>query len=427
LCVIIIYTYAYGDDWLGFQHDEQHTGGSTVNFSSQDIAPFWTFEPTQRIWDYKRGSSVWSSSVCIANVNGKDMVFSGLYNNNLYAIDAGNGNVIWRFIAGNRINQAPYFAVVNGRPTVFIASCDRTIYSIDALTGEKIWSYETLEWNYMVSEAIPSSPIVIFVDNAPLLVCAIWNSSHVPFNNFQKGELYVLDAVNGKKLYSKVLSSTPLNSPCFAYIKGEPIIFISSSDGNVFALNAKDGESIWKVTACSEVYSSPSVYLNETKETAWLFIGSRFGNLYCLDALTGEIIWTSKVGHIIDSTPAIAIINDDVLVYIGSYDRNVYCMDAKTGKEIWRFQTGDYVASSCAIAKIDGETAVFVHSLDNKLYCLNGAKGFLIQSFDLGKLIWGYNTRGDTTWSSPAVGMRGDKPILVFPCYDSKLYAFSAN
>ncbi|MDD5596240.1 MAG: PQQ-binding-like beta-propeller repeat protein, partial [Candidatus Omnitrophica bacterium] len=63
----------------------------------------------------------------------------------------------------------------------------------------------------------------------------------------------------------------------------------------------------------------------------------------------------------------------------------------------------------------------------NKLYCLDAANGILLWENSLGKMIWGYNTRGDTIWSSPAVGMAGNQPLLIFPCYDGKLYAFSAQ
>lgn len=415
----------YCDDWSGFQRDSSHSGNSSVSFANKNIAVLWTFSPTGRTWNYKSGSSVWSSSACIVNIGQKSVIYAGFYNNNFYAVDAKDGSLIWRFIGGNRFNHAPVFAEINNRPMVFTACADRTIYCLDALSGEKIWGYETLPWSYMLSEAIPSSPIIISLDKLSLLACAVWNSSQAPFNSFQKGELYVLNAATGEKLYSVVLSSAPLNSPCFGSIKGEPTIFISSNDGNVFALNARDGKIIWQVTLDSGLFSSPSIL--QDKQNSRIFIGSRFGNLYCLDALTGKTIWTKKAGHAIDSTPAIGNIGGNVYIYIGSYDRNIYCFDAVTGEKIWNYKTGDYAVSSCALARISEKTVVFAHSLDNKLYCLDGLTGLVVWSFDLGKLIWAYNTRGDTVWSSPAVGMAGDKPILVFPCYDSKLYTFSVT
>lgn len=422
-CLICSSAKAYGDDWPGFQRDSAHSGNSAVNFADKNLSVLWTFSPTGRTWNYKSGSSVWSSSACIANFGEKSIIYAGFYNNNFYALNAKDGSLIWRFIGGNRFNQSPVFAEINQRPMVFTACADRTIYALDGLSGEKIWGYETLPWSYMLSEAIVSSPIIISLDKLSLLVCAVWNSSQMPFNSFQKGELYVLNAASGEKLYSVVLSATPLNSPSFGNINKEPAIFISANDGNVFALNARDGKIIWRVILDSGIFSSPSVLSD--KQDSRIFIGSRFGNLYCLDAVTGKTIWTKKVGHAIDSTVALGNIGGKAYVYFGSYDRNIYCFDAVTGEKIWNYKTGDYAISSCALAKISEKTVVFTHSLDNKLYGLDGLTGAVVWSFDLGKLIWAYNTRGDTIWSSPAVGMAGDKPILVFPCYDSKLYTFS--
>lgn len=422
-CLVLFNSEARCDDWPGFQRDSSHSGNSPVNFPDKNLALLWAFSPTGRTWNYKSGSSVWSSSACIAEAGGRSIIYAGFYNNNFYAVDAKDGSLIWRFIGGNRFNQSPVFARINNRPVIFVPCADRTIYCLDALSGEKIWSYETLSWSYMLSEAIPSSPIIIPTQDFPLLVCPVWNSSHAPFNNFQKGEIYCLNAVTGEKLYSVLLSSAPLNSPCSGNIKGEPVIFASSNDGNVFALGAKDGKIIWQLTLDSGLFSSPSILPDE--EGGRIFIGSRFGNLYCLDGATGRVIWTKKAGQAIDSTAAIGNAGGNTYVYIGSYDRNVYCFDALTGDKIWNYKTGDYVVSSCSLAKISEKAVVFAHSLDNKLYCLDGLTGSVIWSFDLGKLIWAYNTRGDTIWSSPAVGTAGDKPILVFPCYDSKLYAFS--
>jgi outer membrane protein assembly factor BamB len=422
--LLIFHSQSYGDDWISFQHDYQRSGNSTINFCGRNILPFWTFTPTTHIWSYKRYSSVWSSSPVIANVGGQDMVFVGLYNNNLYALNAQNGNIVWRFIAGGRLDYAPCFALINKKPVLFIASADRIIYALDAFSGEKIWSYETQQWDYMVSDAVASSALVVTVDKTPLLICAVWNSSKSPFHKFQKGEIFALNALDGKKVYSKILSSTPLNSAAFSDINGKPVIFISAQDGNLFALNAKDGGVIWQVTLCAGLFSSPSILMD--KGEARVIIATRFGNIYCLDGASGKVLWTKKTGHAIDATAAAANIEGRSYLYIGSYDRNIYCLNVQTGSEIWRFKTGDYVASSCAVAKVNKKTAVFAHSLDNKIYCLDGSSGSLIWSFTLGKLIWKYTTRGDTIWSSLAVGKASVvRPLLVFPCYDGKLYAFS--
>jgi outer membrane protein assembly factor BamB len=426
LAVIIFFPLnLWAQDWNGFQADLGRSGNSSVDFYSKDIAGLWVFNPSGHVWSYNRGSSVWSSSAAIGRVGDKPLVFLGLYNRNLYALNALTGEVAWRFTTGGALNSAPFFAEVNSRPIVYIISGDRTAYALDARTGEKIWSYETLGWSYTVQEAVTSSPLVVSIDNRPRLIFCIWNNTTTPLNSLKQGEIYALDAVSGKKIYSLFLSASPLNSPAFAYANKRPMIFVSSSDGRVFGIDAREGAVVWEVTLGSGIYSSPSV--NTEKEKSQVFLGSRFGNLYALDAATGRVIWDKKFGYFIDSTPAVLRIKDKAFIYFGAYDRNIYCLDAEDGQEIWRFKTGDYVTSSCALAKIGDSAVIFAQSLDNNLYCLDAAKGSLLWSRNTGSLIWKYHTRGDTHWSSLAVSSFSGKPLLVFPAYDGKVYAFSVR
>ncbi|MCK5261963.1 MAG: PQQ-binding-like beta-propeller repeat protein, partial [Thermoplasmatales archaeon] len=93
-----------------------------------------------------------------------------------------------------------------------------------------------------------------------------------------------------------------------------------------------------------------------------VFVGSFSGNLYCLDASDGQEIWSRPAGSGgVLSSPAVA----DGKVYFGSYDNNVYCLDASTGAIIWQHLTADDVGSSPAVA--DGK--VFIGSKDCNLYC----------------------------------------------------------
>jgi len=66
----------------------------------------------------------------VTTVEGRWMVITGAYDNNLYGLDAKTGKELWRFTAGGPLGAAPTFAMVGDRPTVFIAGSDRTLYAI---------------------------------------------------------------------------------------------------------------------------------------------------------------------------------------------------------------------------------------------------------------------------------------------------------
>jgi outer membrane protein assembly factor BamB len=101
-----------------------------------------------------------------------------------------------------------------------------------------------------------------------------------------------------------------------------------------------------------------------------VYVGSSDGYLYALDASTGSLIWGYQTGHNQTSSPAVS----SGVVYVGSVDyytpvSYVYALDASTGDLIWRYHiSGTYsdVYSSPAVAG----GVVYVGSNDNYIYAL---------------------------------------------------------
>ncbi|RKY05531.1 hypothetical protein DRP77_00695 [Candidatus Poribacteria bacterium] len=424
IAVILLLVQIIGStEWPFFGGDQGHTGYKPqVDFTSGELRLRWRFDLGEHIWRYRRGVSVWSSSPVAAEVDGRMLVFVGAYDQNLYCLDALSGEKVWEFTTGGALSSAPAFDWVNGEPTVFVVSSDRTVYALDARNGRKKWCYETLPWSYTICEAVPSSPVVGEIEGRRVVIFGIWNSDKRPIKGFQRGELFVLDAATGEKVWSEVISTTYLSSPAYALIDGSPFIFISSSAGEVRCLEGETGRTVWRFTAGAEVRSSPTV--GEVSGRWEVFIGTRFGMLYALDARSGEVIWSYKAGHAIDSTPALGEVKGRPVLFFGSYDRAVYAVDALTGRKLWRFITGKYITASPAVGRIGGRTAVFICSLDDRIYAIDGETGELIWSYRGGGRVWPYETRGESLWSSPIIISSGGEPLLLFPSYDGRLYAF---
>jgi outer membrane protein assembly factor BamB len=156
-------------------------------------------------------------------------------------------------------------------------------------------------------------------------------------------------------------------------------VYIGSSDGNVYALDAVTGHLRWSHGVGPVHFSSPAV-AGDT-----VYIGSTDHKVYALDAATGRPRWAHTTGGVVDSSPAVA----GGTVYIGSADNNVYALDAATGHLRWAYPTGDPVHSSAAVA---GRT-VYIGSADGNVYALNAGTGHLR---------WAYPT-GGKVFSTPAV------------------------
>jgi outer membrane protein assembly factor BamB len=184
-------------------------------------------------------------------------------------------------------------------------------------------------------------------------------------------------------------------------IKLKDKVYIGSSDNNFYALNAVNGNLIWKYTAKDFSYSDP-VVVGET-----VYAGSTDGNMYAFDAMNGKVKWkffTATVG--IESSPAVA----DDIIYFGSNNGFFYALNATTGELKWKMETSKNVSSSPVIAN----NIVYFGSSNGIIYAV-GAK--------TGSLIWSYQTGGMINQSSPALS----NGVIFIGSRDGNLYALNAD
>ena len=126
---------------------------------------------------------------------------------------------------------------------------------------------------------------------------------------------------------------------------------LTSADWPTFhGNNARDGYSAeqyikpplqvrWGYATGGNIWSSPTVVAGT------LFVGSSDGKLYSLNANDGTLRWSFKTGNAIFSSPAI----EKATVYFGSTDSMLYALDADTGALKWYYETDDPVTSSPCI------------------------------------------------------------------------------
>jgi outer membrane protein assembly factor BamB len=81
-------------------------------------------------------------------VNG--VVYVGSFDDNLYALNATTGALLWKYTAGNGVGYSP--AVANGG--VYVGSDDDNLYALNATTSAPLWKYTT-------GSAVRSSPAVV--------------------------------------------------------------------------------------------------------------------------------------------------------------------------------------------------------------------------------------------------------------------------
>lgn len=156
-----------------------------------------------------------------------------------------------------------------------------------------------------------------------------------------------------------------------AAIIGE-VVYLGTIDGNLLALNLKDGKQLWK-------YATKAVQLKASAavKDGIVVIGDGEGIIHAVDAKTGEKKWTVTTnGEIISS----ANISADNKVLIGSNDEHLYCLDLKTGKEYWKYKIEGPINGSPGI--VEGLT--FVAGCDGILHVIKLADGKVVHKVPMG-------------------------------------------
>jgi outer membrane protein assembly factor BamB len=226
------------------------------------------------------------------------------------------------------------------------------------------------------------------------------------------GILYALDARSGQEQWRFAADGPIASSATVA----DGRVFISTYRGGFYALDLKDGRPVWKASFGATL---PAAYEQQTGahpvsfngdfilstaavDRGTVIVGGGDGLIHAFDASSGAPKWSFHTGGRVRSSPAVS----DGVVYVGSWDGSVYALTAVNGKLIWRYDTkgrtlnsADYGFDRRSILSSPAVVAdtVYVGSRDAHLYALDAKSG---------TLKWSYNyEKENMTWvvGSPAV------------------------
>ncbi len=173
-------------------------------------------------WSFQTGGEVGSSP---AVVDGK--VYIGSHDQNWYCLDAYTGAEIWSFATGFRVMSSA--AVVGGR--VYTGSDDGKFYCLDAATGSKVWEHSA---GGLIDNII--FPVEWQPRSSPIIVGSKLYAGSLD------GKLYCLNIADGSEAWTYTTGGPIGGSP--AYSNG--VIYITSTDSYMYAINANTGQLVWK-------------------------------------------------------------------------------------------------------------------------------------------------------------------------------------
>lgn len=148
-------------------------------------------------------------------------------------------------------------------------------------------------------------------------------------------------------------------------------LFIGSSDGWVYALDALTGDKLYETKVGDKIWSTPAV----DAENNTLYIGAFDKKLYAYSMDNLSLKWVYQTEGSIISTPLVY----NGIVYFGSFDRNLYAINASDGSLKWKYTGKNWFWAQPEV--LNG--VLYAGCLDNFVYALDPATGAKIKDFDL--------------------------------------------
>ncbi|MHA1569666.1 MAG: outer membrane protein assembly factor BamB family protein, partial [Alphaproteobacteria bacterium] len=257
------------------------------------------------------------------------------------ALDAANGDEIWRSSVSSPIRSAP--TASGGR--VFAVTVDNKLQALDARDGKLLWSHSGLaEIAGMLGGASPAVQGDIVV---------------VPYSS---GELVALRVENGRRVWADSLvvvqGSDPVST--IADIRGRPVIdrdmvIAIGNGGRMAAIATRTGARVWQRALAG--IEMPWVAGD------FVFVVTTDGELLCLTRRDGRIRWSLSLPKWEDEDDRTDPINwagpvlaGDRLV-LGSSTGEVVAVSPYTGELLGRIEMPGPISIAPIVA---GETLYFL-------------------------------------------------------------------
>ncbi|MFD1820796.1 Outer membrane protein assembly factor BamB, contains PQQ-like beta-propeller repeat [Pseudarcicella hirudinis] len=215
----------------------------------------WSLKPAnlfmEDLYDFFQSSPV-------INMDENDLtLYFGSADGHLYAVDAENGKLKWKFKTNGIVNSSP--TLYQGK--VYIGSWDTYLYALDAKSGKEIWKFKTGDQpDIHLMEGIQASAVA---DDGLIYLGA------------RDAGLYALNAENGQLVWkASGEGSWFVGTPA---VKGG-VLYIGTSDSYLMlALDAKTGQEKYRFKTKGYNYCSPAL----VGSTA--YFGDFTGRMYALD------------------------------------------------------------------------------------------------------------------------------------------------
>ncbi len=246
-----------------------------------------------------------------------NQVYIGTADNQLLALNAETGDLIWQFRTGHSVWGSPTYKDVSFFSTslerqvdgvLFVTSLDRSVYALEAETGD-------LLWQRTLGGAIASQAVV--------------NEGLVYVSSFARG-VHALSVETGEEQWL---------APADDWVWGAPaldngVLYFASAQGDVHAVDAETGAELWRQEILGAIQTTPVVH-GDMLYIASERRGENGGGLLTALSLSenGRQVWQNNTPEPLYTTPA--VVGDSVVVALQSDSALLIGFNQETGVQQW--------------------------------------------------------------------------------------------
>lgn len=266
-------------------------GSHSTEFACVDVANNGSV-----IWKRKLDDRI-EASAAMSECN--ETLFVGTYSGALYALDIMTGVEKWIFQARDAIKAA--VLVIDALQLVVCGAYDHKLYGIDSVNGDKRWELEIADNGSLFSTPVyvSESSQLFFASTKGSVCCvALHDTDHDPSQ---------ADSPQPKQTWTRQLPAPIFSSLIVAYSVSadQQWLLVGCADGNLYALDTRNGEIQWRVVTHKPIFSSPCVYESRDRNEEALLFGSHDGVLRKVACHDGHVVWSTDLGNPIFSSPSV--------------------------------------------------------------------------------------------------------------------------
>ena len=274
--------------------------------------------------------------------------------------------------AGGAVRGTSWPGLATDGKTAYLTDASY-VYAVNLSDGKELWKYPGTR----NSKLIFYSPPVITTDGLVIVGSAGTDHSLIALNPADINPDTKAPAEAWKFTGAKdhwVAAPLVLNDNLFAV----------NSDGNLYVLNLKDGQSVKEAKV---IKLDGRLWAQPTTDGQHVYITSLDHSVIAVDASNYQVAWHKDLGG---AVPGSAVLGKDGMLYVGSLDSQLEKFDPATGNHQPVYKAENWVWSTPAL---DDDTLYF-GDVDGNFYAFNTSTG---------KLNWNPVKPGGAITASPLI------------------------